>query len=152
MNAFRTPKGNSVAAAPVFVLFALGAKRFALPAEIVTELAQLDRVYGFPHTTPLLTGVLLRRGKIVPVCDVALVLIGAGGPVRRFYLIAECGPAGNAIEWAALPVNGECELCQSPMVPPAGTLPHYVKGLLSLPDEIVEVLDLEQLISTEMRA
>ncbi len=86
------------------------------------------------------------------MCDVALVLIGAGGPARRFYLIAECGGAGHATEWAALPVNGECELYQAPMVPPAGTLPHYVKGLLSLPDEIVEVLDLEQLVSTEMRA
>ena len=152
MTTFQTTKNNSVAAQAVFVLFALGTKRFALPAEIVTELAQLDRVHGFPHTTPLLTGVLLRRGRIVPVCDVAIVLIGAGGPVRRFYLIAECGPAGDVMEWVALPVNGECELCQALMVPPAGALPHYVKGLLSLPEEIVEVLDLEQLISTEMRA
>ena len=134
-----------------YVLFPLGAKRFALPAEAVAELARPDRVQCFPHTTPLFTGVLLRRGKIVPVCDVAPVLVGSAAPARRFYLIADCRFEGGAAEWAALPVNGECELCHASMIPPAGRLPHYVKGLLSLPGEIVEVLDLEKLVSLEAR-
>jgi chemotaxis signal transduction protein len=48
-------------------------------------------------------------------------------------------------------VSGDCELTQSPMLPPTGKLPGYVTGLLSLEKEIVEVIDLEKLMSEEAR-
>jgi len=127
-----------------FVLFPLGTKRFALPAGIVTELAQPDRLQPFPHTTPLLTGVLVRRGRIVPVYDIAEVLVGKNGPARKFYLIANREFDG-AREWTAIPVTGECELASAEPVARTGSLPHYVTGLLSLHDEIVEIVDLERI-------
>ena len=134
-----------------FVLFPLGEKRFALPADAVTELARPDRLQTFPHTTPLLAGVLVRRGRVVPVCDVAPVLVGPHAPARKFYLIANRS-FGSVRERTAIPVTGECELTSSELLPPTGKLPHYVSGLLSLKDEIVEVLDLERLAATEVRA
>lgn len=127
-----------------FVLFPLGKKRFALPAERVTELARPDRLQNFPHTTGLLVGVLVRRGRIVPVCDIAQTLIGPEGPTRKFYLIAT-RKFGLYSEWTAIPVTGECELTSTEMLPPTGKLPGYVCGLLSLKDDIVEVLDLEKI-------
>ena len=134
-----------------FVLFPLGEKRFALPAEAVTELARPDRLQTFPHTTPLLAGVLVRRGRVVPVCDVAPVLVGPQTPARKFYLIANRS-FGAVRERTAIPVTGECELTNAEMLSPTGKLPPYVCGLLSLQDEIVEVLDLERLAATEVRA
>ena len=134
-----------------FVLFPLGEKRFALPAETVTELARPDRLQTFPHTTPLLTGVLLRRGRVVPVCDVAAVLVGPQAPARKFYLIANRS-FGSVRERTAIPVSGECKLTSAEMLPPTGKLPPYVCGLLSLDSEIVEVLDLERLAAAEVRA
>ena len=131
-----------------FVLFPLGKKRFALPAERVTELARPDRLQSFPHTTWLLAGVLVRRGRIVPVCDIAQVLIGPSAPARRFYLIATRCFEG-AVEGTAIPVSGECELVRTGMIPPTGKLPDYVCGLLPLDKEIVEVLDLDQLAAGE---
>jgi chemotaxis signal transduction protein len=131
-----------------FVLFPLGEKRFALPAAQVSELSRPDELQTFPHTTKLLSGVLLRRGKIVPVLDVAEVVIGPKAPARKFYLIAN-RQFGKDIEWTAIPVTGECELQSATMVPPAGKLPPYVVGLLSLGDEIVEVIDLDRLTATE---
>lgn len=127
-----------------FVLFPLGKKRFALPAGVVTELARPDRLQSFPHTTRLLAGVLVRRKHIVPVCDVAQVLVGPNAPARKFYLIATRKFA-SASEWTAIPVTGECELTSTEMIPPTGKLPPYVTGLLSLDQEIIEVLDLEKL-------
>ena len=134
-----------------FVLFPLGGKRFALPAETVTELARPDRLQTFPHTTPLLAGVLFRRGRVVPVCDVAPVLVGPQAPPRKFYLIANRS-FGSVRERTAIPVTGECTLTSSELLPPTGKLPGYVCGLLSLPDEIIEVLDLERLAAAEVRA
>jgi chemotaxis signal transduction protein len=131
-----------------FVLFPLGKRRFAMPAEQVTELAQPDSLQTFPHTTPLMAGVLVRRGRIVPVLDVAQILIGPNAPARKFYLIAN-RKFGTEKEWTAVPVTGECELLNSEMVAPTGRLPRYVIGLLSLEGEIVEVIDLEKLAPVE---
>jgi chemotaxis signal transduction protein len=127
-----------------YVLFPLGKKRFALPASQVTELARPDHLQTFPHTTPLLAGVLLRRGRIIPVLDVAQVVFGPNAPARKFYLIAS-RTFGKEIEVTAIPVTGECELLAGEPVAPTGRLPKYVTGLLSLRDEIVEVIDLEML-------
>ncbi len=130
-----------------FVLFPLGARRFALPAGRVTELARSDRLHEFPHTTPRLQGVLVRRGRMVPVCDVAQVLIGSDVPPRKFYLIATCR-FGDTSEPAAIPVTGECELATVEVRPRAGKLPDYVTGLLSMPgSEIIELLDLDTLVA-----
>lgn len=131
-----------------FVLFPLGGKRFALRAEAVTELAKPDTLQAFPHTTPLLSGVLVRRGRIIPVLDVAQVLIGPEAPPRKFYLIANRSFGRNS-EWTAVPVTGECELISGEMIAPTGRLPKYVIGLLSLQGEIVEVVELEKLAVAE---
>lgn len=128
-----------------FVLFPLGNKRFALPAAQVTELAQPDMLQRFPHTTKLLAGVLLRRGRIIPVLDVAEVLVGPDAPARKFYLIATRRFATGE-EWTAVPVTGECELKKWEMIAPnMASLPKYVIGVLALPEETVEVIDLNLL-------
>ena len=134
-----------------FVLFPLGKKRFALPAEQVSEFARQDEPQAFPHTTPLLTGVVLRRNQIVPVADIAPVLVGADAPPRKFYLVVN-RPGKMRANRAAIPVTGECELADAEQLPVTGKLPAYVCGLLSLKDEIVEVLDIEKLMSAEVRA
>lgn len=134
-----------------FVLFPLGERRFALVAETVKELAQPDTLQVFPHTTPLIAGVLHRRGRVVPVLDIAPILLGPKAPPRKFYLIANRS-FGETKEWTAVPVTGECELTTAEMLPPTGKLPHYVRGLLSLEDEIVEVIDLDRFASGEVAA
>ena len=131
-----------------YVLFPLGKKRFALPAEMVAELARPDHLQTFPHRTPLLAGVLVRRGRIVPVCDVAQVLLGPDAPPRKFYLIAQ-RQSESRQEWTAIPVTGECELATLAQVPPEGAQPAYVTGMLEAGDETITVVDLEKLITVE---
>ena len=131
-----------------YVLFPMGAKRFALPAEFVEELARPDHLQTFPHRTPLVTGVLVRRGKIVPVCDIAQVLVGADAPPRKFYLIANREATAHK-EWTAIPVTGECELASLRPSRSSGTQPSYVMGALHLEGETVDIVDLEKLVSIE---
>ena len=134
-----------------FVLFPLGRKRYALPAARVSELVRPDTLQTFPHTTKHVSGVLLRRGAILPVCDIAEVVAGKDVPPRKFYLIAVREIEGQR-ERTAIPVSGECELANAELLPPTGKLPEYVRGLLSLKDEIVEVVDLEKLLAPEANA
>jgi chemotaxis-related protein WspB len=131
-----------------YVLFPIGEKRFALPAEIVKELARPDNLQSFPHCTPLLAGVLVRRGKIVPVWDVAQLLVGPEAPSRKFYLIAN-RKVESRQEWTAIPVTGECELASMEPAPPEGKQPPYVSGVLRTGEETVVIVDLEKLLSQE---
>jgi chemotaxis signal transduction protein len=142
---------QSIATRQAFVLFPLGKKRYALSAGQVSELARQDAPQTFPHTTPLLTGVVLRRNQIVPVADVAPLLIGSDAPARKFFLVVNRQVNGKSNSMA-IPVTGECELADAEELPVSSELPPYVSGLLSFRDEVVEVLDLEKLIPAEVRS
>ena len=125
-----------------FVLLQIGHRRIALPSAQVAELAPPVRLHAFPHKTPLLAGVIIRRGRIVPVIDTEPVLGGKSPLSHRFYLIAN-RTIGGASELGAIPVNGECELVSGEMHPPAMDRPAYVAGTLTVDGDSVDVLNLD---------
>jgi chemotaxis signal transduction protein len=135
--------------APVsFVLIQLGERRFALPANIITELAPPVRLHTFPHASLLVSGVIVRRSRIVPVYDASSVLTGKQVSTHRFYLIAR-REFGKASELSAIPVDGECELGTGEMQPPPSGKPNYVAGVLPIGGENLEVLDFEALVASQ---
>jgi hypothetical protein len=135
-----------------WVLLHVGNRRFALPAESVIELAPPVRLHNFPHTSSLIAGVIVRRGRIVPVYDVAPVLCGRPSSVHRFYLIAErafgTGPGSEGSEPSAIPVNGECELANGEMQKRDDNAPPYFAGTLAIENENIDVLDLQKLVTS----
>jgi chemotaxis signal transduction protein len=136
MNVAENARENS------FVLLQIGTRRVALPAGLVAELAPPVRLHAFPHTSKLISGVIVRRGRIVPVYEAALVLGDRSSSSQRFYLIARW-QVGNASELGAIPVNGECELANGEMQPPAMDRPAYVAGTLAVGDDSFDVLNLD---------
>jgi chemotaxis signal transduction protein len=129
-----------------FVLLQVGNARVALPAALVAELAPPVRLHVFPHTSKLITGVIVRRGRIVPVYEAGVVLGGRRTSSQRFYLIARWR-MGNSDELGAIPVNGECELASGEMQPPAMNCPAYVAGTLAVGEDSFDVLNLEAFTS-----
>ena len=127
-----------------FVLLRLGDRRFAVAAKEIAELVAPSRVFRFPHHTPEIEGVILRRGRIVPVCDVAEKLIEKKLTSRRFYLIAQRRYAAQS-EWLAIPVTGECELIHAEMTPPSESDAPHVAGWLAHAGDVIEVLNLAAL-------
>jgi chemotaxis signal transduction protein len=135
------------AAANSFVLLQVGKGRFALPADIVAELAPPVRLHVFPHTSPLVAGVIVRRGHIIPVYDAGQVLARKTSSAHRFYLVARREFDG-ASELSAIPVSGECELATGEAQPPREGRPNFVTGTLSIGEETLDVLDLELLVTS----
>lgn len=127
-----------------FVLLRLGDRRFAVSAENIAELVAPSRVFRFPHRTTRLEGVILRRGRIVPVCDVAESLTGKRLADRRLYLIA-VRRYGVKSEWVALPVTGECELINAELMAAGESDEQHVGGWLSHDGDVIEVLNLDVL-------
>ena len=136
------------AGANTFVLLQLANRRFALPSAMVSELAPPVRLHSFPHTSPLVSGVIVRRGRIVPVYDVARILLGRSSSVHRFYLIARRdfpdGPEGSAI-----PVSGECELITAEIQQLGDESRPYIFGRLLIDEESIEVLNFDALLASD---
>jgi chemotaxis signal transduction protein len=128
-----------------FVLLRLADRRFAVAASQIAELVAPSRVFRFPHRTTEIEGVILRRGRIVPVCDVAQKLLGKHLVSRRFYLIAQRRYTATQTEWVALPVTGDCELITADMTPAGETDSPHVAGWLSHDGNVIEVLNLNAL-------
>lgn len=135
-----------------FVLVPLGSRRIAFAAESVIELSAPEKVQNFPHATPWICGVIVRRNRVVPVCDVGKLFGGEPLWPSRFYLIAEWQEAGVR-DWCAIPVAGECELASAegvlpvgPIDPQIGPRAPFVSGLLPSRGEEIEVVDLAKLI------
>lgn len=128
-----------------FVLLRIGERRFALPSSRIAELVPLAHVHHFPHHTPRIEGVLLRRGRLVPVCDVSEELIGRRLTARRFYLFT-LRHFLSGMEPVAIPVTGECELIHAEMTLASGDHPSHVQGWISHDGQVIEVLDLDHLI------
>src|SRR5262249_12226309 len=98
---------------------------------------------------------------IVPVYDVAQILVGAAAPPRKFYLIAN-RQIDSRKEWTAIPVTGECELANlSPAEsgPEQGDgqqdqhtdRPGSATGYVSAGEEPVPVVVVEKLNTVEAR-
>jgi hypothetical protein len=128
-----------------FVLLQIAGERFALPANTIAELAPPVRLHAFPHTSPFLTGVIVRRGRIVPVFDAARALSGKSSLSHRFYLIVRQQFSGVA-EMGAIPIDGECELVSSSLRPAAESRPSYVSGEVTAAGASVGVLNLPEFI------
>ena len=133
------------------VLLRLGERRFALTAEHIAELVAPSRVFRFAHRTPEIDGVILRRGRVVPVCDVAERLTGKKLTYRRFYLIAT-HRSGATLDWIALPVSGECELITADLTPAGASDSPHVSAWISHDGEVIEVLNLDALAPNSAQA
>lgn len=126
------------------VLLRLGERRFALAAEQVAELVAPSRMFRFSHRTPEIDGVIVRRGRVVPVCDLSEQLTGKKIGSRRFYLIATRRQSVK-MDWIALPVSGDCELIQADLTPAGPSDSPHVAAWISHNGEVIEVLKLSAL-------
>ncbi|MGH9711183.1 MAG: chemotaxis protein CheW [Candidatus Acidiferrales bacterium] len=132
-----------------YIIVPIGSRRFSLAAESVIELISLGKLQKFPHRTSWISGVIVRRNRVVPVCDVSRLLGETNASIGRFYLVAEWD-AGNTRDWCAIPVAGECELAsaEATLRVEANTEneePH-IAGFLQVGEDRIQVLDLAKLI------
>jgi chemotaxis signal transduction protein len=137
----------SVAGKESVVVFPLGDQRFALPTADVVELSRPGVIQTFPHTTPGVMGVLVRRGEVLPVWDLARALLGTDDATRKFFLVVRRNFAGS--EPTALLISGECQMLNAEVMPPPEGAAAHARGLLWLEGEAVEVIDIGRLATPQ---
>lgn len=130
---------------PSFVVFQAEHRRIAFPRECVRELIASPSLFWFPHTTPSIAGVVLRRGRILPVLKLESGVAGTPAAQARFFLVVERN-ISDSPERCAIPIRGECELVTGILIP-AEAEGGIAIGTLDLNGEQIEVLDLEKAIA-----
>jgi chemotaxis signal transduction protein len=128
---------------PSYVVFPLGERRFALPTADVVELTRHGRIQEFPHTSTALDGVLVRRGEVLPVWNLARSLEGCSEFETRMWLVTRRNFETD--ELTAIPVSGECQMFPAPALHTSSETPSRALGILIVDDQPIEVLDLRRL-------
>ena len=126
---------------PGYVLFRLSDRTFATPLDDVREIVRLTGLESLPGTQPPLAGVLVLRGRPLPVLDVR----EQGSPDEGDVLVMDVGAdtVGVAVD-GVLAVLHPDELPGGD--PPARTLPAYVVGVRRHRDAPVLLVDLHLLL------
>jgi chemotaxis signal transduction protein len=130
---------------PSFVVAQIGSRRIALQSSGIAELILSPQLHTFPHTTSLIVGVVLRRGRVLPVLDMGLGLLGVPSADAKFYLVIERHVA-NFPDRYAIPVDGECELVSGIMFPPIDEN-GFAIGRLDIAGDMIDVIDFEKVIA-----
>ncbi len=130
-----------------YIIVPFGNSRVSFAAHSVIELISLGKLQKFPHRTSWISGVIVRRNRVIPVCDVVGLLGETNAPVCRFYLVAEW-EEGSTRDWCAIPVAGECELTNAEAIMhiDADNQKPHIAGFLQVGDERIQILDLAKLI------
>jgi len=127
-----------------FVLFRLGERTFATPLDEVREIVRLQGLERLPGTTPPLAGVIVLRGRPVPVLDVR----APGSPDDEGdVLVVDAGAdtVGVAVDEVSAVLHPD-ELPEGEPAPKA--LPGYVVGVRAHAGRPVLLVNLQALLDT----
>jgi len=136
---------------PEFLVFALEAQRFALPAEVVVEVARVVASSPLPGAPEIVEGAINVRGTIVPVLDVRarFGLPAADVDPDQHLILARAGRrvvalrVDHALALVAIP-----EDAYEPVERVAPGTP-LVAGVARLPDGVLVIHDLERFLSLD---
>jgi len=128
------------------VIFSLGSAEYALPITRVQEIIRYTEPRSVASQTPWVRGVINLRGKIVPVCDLALRL---GLPTEReesakiVIVETEIGTAGVIVDDVEEVLTVEDEQLEA--VPSADA--DYVEAIAKVDDRLAILLNADGLFA-----
>jgi purine-binding chemotaxis protein CheW len=137
--------------AETLVVFTLDEDRWALPVRAVERVLPMVAVSPLPRAPRITLGVINVHGTALPVLDLRLRL---GRPPRAPEVDAHMVVARTARRLVVLPVDrvlGVQEVSRSAVAAPAAVLPGtgLVSGIVTLPDGLILIQDLDAFLSLE---
>lgn len=129
------------------VVFAIGSEHYALPIERVHEIIRYTPPRSVASHAPSVEGVISLRGKIVPVCDLA-VHLGHGplGAEDTKIVIVDSG--GGRITGVIVDEVEEVMTVEDAQIEPLpGNGAEHLAGIVRLGDRLVVILDPDTLLA-----
>jgi purine-binding chemotaxis protein CheW len=139
-----------------YVVFSVAGTSYALPSEDVAHVELVEHVTRVPNAPPYVDGVVFSRGAVVPAVnvrarfgfpavpyDVRTRLVVAQRDGRSVGLIVD-----EAREFIGIPDGA----VQPPAEGLTATTGRYLRGVATLGDRMILVLDLSELLNVEETA
>ena len=126
----------------VHVRLRMGRERYALPIENVLEVAELGSLSALPGAGAAVLGVRNLRGQVLPVFDLARVLVIGGDAAPPRVVVAE--HAGRLAGLAVDEVTDVVALAGTP----EQTEAEYLSGAILEDGQLVGILDVERLFGS----
>ncbi|HUQ08708.1 MAG TPA: chemotaxis protein CheW [Steroidobacteraceae bacterium] len=136
-------------AAPRWVSFALDAQRYALPLENVSRIVRAAEITPLPLAPDVVAGALDIGGTVMPVYDPRHRL---GLPQRPMRLDDQIIIASTLRRPLALVVDRALGIIDAPLIESTTALApglRHLRGVLSTPDGLVLIQDLESFLSPD---
>jgi len=136
-----------------YIVFSVAGTAYALPSQDVAHIELVEKVTRVPNAPPYVDGVVFSRGAVVPAVNVRarfgfqpipydartrLVVAQRNG--RSIGLIVD-----EAREFVAIPDTS----VQPPAEGLTGTSGRYLRGVATLGDRMILVLDLTELLNVD---
>ncbi len=134
-----------------YVVVRVGSEEYGLPILAVESIIRYEDPTPVPHSPDGITGVLNLRGRVVPVLDLARVLLGrpfAPLPKARVVVCETAdGPIGLTVDDAREVATVRADqLRPAPQTLATGGPAIAVAGLASLDDRLILLLDVSRVL------
>jgi purine-binding chemotaxis protein CheW len=134
------------------VAFNVGPMHLALSIQHIQEINRNLDVVPVPHAAPTVRGLLNLRGKIVSVMDLHAILKMPPQPPTRESRNIIVSSQGEAIGLCVDRVLDTLSVTADQIEPPPSNVQGidggFFEGVLSLEEDVIAVIDLEQLLTT----
>ena len=131
--------------------FTVGSECYGVPSRLVVEVLPLVPARPVPLAAPFVRGVFGYRGRLVPLVDLGLLLLGR--PVRERLstrvIVVEPTPAAPRLGMVAEDVVAFATIADTPATPPwqAAEAP-FLGRLLRIDGRTVQLIEPEYLLRT----
>ncbi|MBC2594528.1 purine-binding chemotaxis protein CheW [Ruficoccus amylovorans] len=142
----------------LIILFQLGPRRYGLDSQRVVEIVPAMPVREVPGTPAAVKGIFEYRGKILPVIDLCQLTVGRPAEIflsTRYLVVEANGGSGQLVALLAEKVTDTLTVDEAALLDPGlrpPEAPHLGRVLKDARGELVQCVEVEELITPEIRA
>src|SRR5687768_10218065 len=140
-----------------YILFTVAGTTYALPSQDVAHVEMVDQVTRVPNAPPFVDGVVFSRGQVVPAVNLRarFGFERTANDMRTRLLVVQTGVQAGSRSIGLL--ADECR--EFLLIPPdavhppgealAGISAQYIRGIATIGDRMIVVLNLDELVNLQ---
>jgi purine-binding chemotaxis protein CheW len=137
--------------AEAYIAFELAGTTYAVPSSVVQQVEMIEQITPVPNAPPAVEGVVYSRGQVIPAVSLRSRFGFEKIPIglRTRLIVVNIGDrtVGLIVDTAREFISIAPNTIQAPNDTISGMSGKYLKGIATMADRIILILDLEQVIN-----
>jgi chemotaxis signal transduction protein len=136
-----------------YIIFLVAGTSYALPSQEVAHVELVEQITRVPNAPPYVDGVVFSRGAVVPAVNARVRFGFPPIPYDTRTRLIVAHRAGRMIGFIVDQAREFLAIADDVIQPPAegltGTSGRYIRGVATIGDRIILVLDLTELLNVD---